>query len=396
MIRIEGLEVRTGDFLLHIDDLSLENSEFLVILGPTGAGKTVLLETVAGLRRPIKGRLWLGGREVTHEPPERRHAGFVYQDYALFPHLSVSSNIAFGLRHTRKDRRAQGGGGHPEGRCHGGFRGHEKDGRHGRNAKKADRVRELATLLSIEHLLERYPEGLSGGEQQRVALARALAVEPDVLLLDEPLSALDRQTRGELRGELKRLQRESGVTVMHVTHDLDEALALGSTMAVLVDGRLLQVGAPGDVVRFPSDVQVARLLGLTNVFPARRGDAQGRDPRQERWRVRLEGGREILTDTVRPGVSLEPFHVVIRPEEIMLLAFGESPAGPAASLGSPTENLLEGIIRDIQIRSVHASVKVEVPPMFTVHVLRPQVERMKLEVGSRVALWIPPPVVHIC
>jgi ABC-type Fe3+/spermidine/putrescine transport system ATPase subunit len=399
VIRLEGIRLEAGSFKLRIDDLSLGKGEFLVILGPTGSGKTVLLETVAGLRPPQEGRIWFGDREVTHEPPERRRVGFVYQDYALFPHLTVARNIAFGLRARRRawgdwGRGTTGGSGAAEG----------QEG-------NVDRVRRLASLLGIEPLLGRYPEGLSGGEQQRVALARALAIEPDVLLLDEPLSALDRQTRRELRGEIKRLHRELGSTVLHVTHDLDEALALGDRLAVLIEGSLRQVGMPADVIRRPADAEVARLLGLTNVFPVTWVAAAAGTAAADR-RVRLVdgtaagdpgahrsgpgGGRELVVGSGSTKPAGDTFFAVVRPEEITLLAPGEELTGRQAAMGSPSANLMEGTIRDIQVQSVHASVEVDVPPAFTVHVLRPEVERMKLHVGSPVTLWVPPDSVHLC
>ncbi len=404
MIRLEGLNVAAGDFSLRVDELSVEKGEFLVFLGPTGSGKTVLLETIAGLRRPISGRIWFGDRDVTAEPPERRRVGFVYQDYALFPHLSVGKNIAFGLSTGAARGRARNV------RAGGGESGGGAD---------QDRGAALASLLGIEQLMDRYPDTLSGGEQQRVALARALAIEPEVLLLDEPLSALDRKTRRELRIELRRLHRELGATVLHVTHDLDEALVLGDRIAVLIDGALRQIGTPEDVIRRPADGETARLLGMTNVYSVvgiYREDGVGR--------VRLArgpgaGGGDVGRTTADGADGLElgigvlsdellgrNLVAVVRAEEIVLLPPGEailgrvtrdqvSSADPLAG-DLPSGNLLEGTVIDVQMRSVHASVEVDVPPVFTVHVLRPEVQRMGLSVGSRVGLWIPDDAVHIC
>jgi ABC-type Fe3+/spermidine/putrescine transport system ATPase subunit len=404
MIRLEGLDVVAGGFSLRIDELSVEKGEFLVFLGPTGSGKTVLLETLAGLRRPVGGRIWFGDRDVTAEPPERRRVGFVYQDYALFPHLSVGKNIAFGL-----SKRVAGG---RAGRARAG-KSESSDG------ADQDRGAALAALLGIEQLMDRYPDTLSGGEQQRVALARALAIEPEVLLLDEPLSALDRKTRRELRIELRRLHRELGATVLHVTHDLDEALVLGDRIAVLIDGDLRQTGTPEDVLRQPADGETARLLGMTNVFPVvgtYRQDGVGRarlarGPGAGGGDVGrtiadgaggLELGVGILSDEL-PGRDLV---AVVRAEEIVLLPPGEAILGriTRGQLSSadrlagdlPSGNLLEGTVIDVQMRSVHASVEVDVPPVFTVHVLRPEVQRMGLSAGSRVGLWIPDEAVHVC
>ncbi len=380
MIRLEGLHVAAGDFSLRIEELSVEKGEFLVFLGPTGSGKTVLLETLAGLRQPRDGRIWFGDRDVTEEPPERRRVGFVYQDYALFPHLPVAKNIAFGLSMRGPRTRA------------------------GRNGVDQERVVALASLLGIEQLLERYPDTLSGGEQQRVALARALAIEPDVLLLDEPLSALDRKTRRELRIELRRLHRELGTTVLHVTHDLDEALALGDRIAVLIDGDLRQVGIPSDVIQRPIDAETARLLGMTNVFPIL---SVTREDGGTRIRLRESsvggpkgdgsGGHiEIGIDTEYDESIGHDSVAVVRAEEIVLLDPDEPLAARVPQGLTRTMNRLEGTVRDVQIRSVHAAVEVDVPPLFVVHVLRPDVQRMGLTVGSRVGLWIPPQAVHVC
>jgi ABC-type sugar transport system ATPase subunit len=370
MIRLENLRLKAGEFAMHIQDLALRDGEFLVILGPTGSGKTVLLETVAGLRRPEEGRVWFGDRDVTLDAPERRRVGFVYQDYALFPHLTVARNIGFGL-HVRKDREPPA------------------DDTKSRKATVSERVGELAGMLGIAPLLERYPEGLSGGEKQRVALARALAIRPEVLLLDEPLSALDRQTREALRGLLKRVHGEFGATVMHVTHDLDEALALADRLAVLIDGEVRQVGLPDEVVRYPADSDVARLLGIPNVFPA---EIVGEDG--DYVRVVLGGGGPELVAAVTAARHNGDLCAVIRAEEIGLLTEGAIPAGGPAGIAA--QNLLEGIVRDVRLQSVHASVEIDVPPVLSVHVLRPDVRRLDLHVGGSIGLYVPPSAIHLC
>jgi len=393
MIRLEGLRVQAGGFSLAIEGLSLAAGEYVMLLGPTASGKTVLLETVAGLRRPQSGRIWFGQREVTGEAPERRGAGLVYQDYALFPHLTVAENIGFGLR-GRRGRGGTGGAGGMGGR-----------GGRGSRGDSGDRVGALAGMLGIDGLLSRYPEGLSGGEQQRVALARALAVEPEVLLLDEPLSALDGPTRQELQGELKRVHQETGATILHVTHDLDEALALGDRMAVLIDGDLRQVGEPQVVTREPADVEVARLVGLTNVLAV----AGVRDETSGQRCLTLENGLEIAARVGEPWSADGRAFAVIRAEEIEI----EPAAGrrreatlEAAGAGSAEpETVLEGFVRTVKIQSVHASLQVEVTApagsdprtsRLTVHVMRPQVDRLGLAAGSQVRLRIPSAAVHVC
>ena len=262
-------------------------------------------------------------------------------------------------------------------------------------------------------MLERYPAGLSGGEQQRVALARALAIEPQVLLLDEPLSALDRQTRLELRAEIKRLYRELGATVVHVTHDLDEGLELGDRMAVLIDGDLRQTGVPTDVTRHPADPDVARLFGCPNVFPA-----EVMEVGTEAIRIRLKtlpvgAGREEGSGRIGPellvaqGGTLAPgdrCHAVIRPDEIALASLEPFPSGgPAAAEAKPVApsevlatNTFEGIVHGISTHSTHASVEVAVPLLLTVHLLNPDVARAGLRPNGRVRIQVPPSAVHLC
>ena len=241
MIRVENISKDLGEFFLKDVSLEIADGEYFMLLGPTGAGKTILLETMAGVYRPDKGRIFLNEREITKLPPRERNIGMVYQDYMLFPHLTVEKNIRFGMRTKKADpaevkRRADG----------------------------------LADLLGIAGLLHRYPGTLSGGEQQRVAIARALIVEPDVLLLDEPLSALDSETRHKLREELRKVHRLARTTIIHVTHSFDEAFLLGSQMAIMNNGEVVQVGEPGEVFRKPNCKFSAEFLGVRNLF---RGEA---------------------------------------------------------------------------------------------------------------------------
>jgi len=239
MLRLEEVCLKLGTFELHRVSLEVKEGEYLVLLGPTGTGKTVLLETIAGLHPPGSGKIFLKGQDATLLRPEARHLGVVYQDYALFPHMSVYGNIAFGLR----------------------LKGESKTG-----ISKA--VEEMAGFLDIGPLLGRRPKNLSGGERQRVALARALVLRPHVLLLDEPLSALDRSTRDRLQRELKRIHREIGVTIFHITHDLSEAFFLGDHLVVMKDGTIQQEGVPEEVLERPANRFVAGLLGIENFIPA--------------------------------------------------------------------------------------------------------------------------------
>ena len=239
MLRLDDISLQIGGFLLQSINLHIRRGEYRVILGPTGAGKTVLLETIAGLNRPHQGTVFLAGKNITATAPEKRHFGMVYQDYALFPHLSVFHNIAFSLQ-------IQGAG------------------------KKMikQKVDRMADFFRISHLRKRLPRDLSGGECQRVALARALVREPEMLLLDEPLSALDHLTKDRLQEELQRVHHQLGITVFHITHDLNEAFVLADRMAVMQEGRILQQGMPQEIGRRPKTRFVAELMGLKNFLSA--------------------------------------------------------------------------------------------------------------------------------
>jgi molybdate/tungstate transport system ATP-binding protein len=239
MIKIESLRIELSGFVLQDIDLSIQNGEFFTLLGPTGAGKTLILEAIAGVAPITNGRIWVNGRDITYFPPEKRGIGIVYQDYALFPHLSVLENITYGLRYQKAN--SQG-------------------------SKK--RVSALIEQLGLQMLTQRSIQYLSGGERQRVSVARALAVNPSVLLLDEPLSALDPNFREDIRDVLKKLHQEVKITFLMVTHDFADTLFLGQRMAILNRGNIEQVGRVSDVFERPSTPFVAEFLGMKNVFPA--------------------------------------------------------------------------------------------------------------------------------
>ncbi|HSH41568.1 MAG TPA: spermidine/putrescine ABC transporter ATP-binding protein, partial [Arenicellales bacterium] len=226
--------------------LDVRENEFFTLLGPSGCGKTTLLRLIAGFEEPSAGHIELHGRTLTGLPPYRRPVNTVFQNYALFPHLSVARNVSFGLEMLGTDK-----------------------------AQIDRRVREMLELVRLSDYGNRTPAQLSGGQQQRVALARALANHPKVLLLDEPLSALDLKLRKEMQLELKRLQSETGITFIFVTHDQEEALTMSDRLAVMDDGRLLQVGTPGEIYEHPATRFVADFIGDTNFLPAERVDGSG-------------------------------------------------------------------------------------------------------------------------
>jgi len=234
MIDIGNLSIRLPEFSIQNVSLSIESGDFFVLLGPTGAGKSLVLEAIAGLVPIAEGAIRLHGIEITHLPPEKRDLSIVYQDGALFPHLTVEANIAFGLRYKKKEV--------PE---------------------PCSQVQHLMERLGITHLKHRKPATLSGGEKQRTALARALAVKPKILLLDEPLSALDPATRSDITELLSELHKEENMTCLMVTHDFTEARSLGNAMAVINNGRIEQSGPTHTLFHHPETLFVARFLGVT-------------------------------------------------------------------------------------------------------------------------------------
>lgn len=282
VVSLKGVRRRFGKFVLGPISLDISNGEYFLILGPCGAGKTLLLETIAGFHPPEGGRIWLDGREVTNLPPERRGIGFVYQIYHLFPHLSVRENIAYGLRYRRLSKR-----------------------------EVEARVKEVSELLGLSPILLRPSlEGLSGGESQKVALARALAIRPKILLLDEPLHSLDYYARQSVMETLKRINRELGTTVIHVTHDYTEAATLADRIAVMREGHIVQVGPPEEVFRRPKGRFVAEFLGVENIF-----EAECLGPRDGEGQLEVRG---LLLRSERACPCMGRVSFCVRPEEVVV------------------------------------------------------------------------------
>ena len=283
-VALEGIS-KSFDSVAAVDDVSLtvESGEFFSLLGPSGCGKTTSLRMIAGFERPDAGRILIGDADVTETPPHRRPVNTVFQSYALFPHLTVEQNVAFGLRFTDVSK---------------------EEGRR--------RVAEVIGLVSLAGFEQRRPHQLSGGQQQRVALARALVLSPSVLLLDEPLGALDAKLRRELQVELKSIQREVGITFLYVTHDQEEALTMSDRLAVMAKGRVEQLGSPREVYERPETAFVADFIGVSNLM---RAQSSGSD-RVDVGDVRLA----VSTPVQKPGVV----RVAIRPERVRIEAQGVS------------------------------------------------------------------------
>ena len=319
-LTVEALTVRYGGWTaLQALDLAIGRGELFVLLGGSGSGKTTLLRTLAGFVTPSAGRILLGGRDITALAPHRRPVNTMFQSYALFPHMSVAANVGFGLRRQ----------GLPA-------------------AEIRQQVDELLALVRMEAFADRRPEALSGGQRQRVALARSLAPRPELLLLDEPLSALDRNLRDATRTELVRVQRQLGTTFVLVTHDQEEALSMATRIGLLEGGRLAQVGSPAEIYERPATRSVAAFMGAANILPAR---------------VRAPGLLELpslgaLAQADTAGLSGD-MHVALRPERLRLSR--GAAAGPNAVAGEVSETAYRGVMVDQVVRVGGASLLVSVP-----------------------------------
>ena len=288
-VELVALTKRFTEVAVDAIDLRVAAGEFFSLLGPSGCGKTTTLRLIAGFEQPTSGTVLLDGADVTKVPPHRRNVNTVFQSYALFPFLSVSDNVAFGLRHRRLTK-----------------------------AEITRRVREALDLVRLAEYERRRPGQLSGGQQQRVALARALVLNPAVLLLDEPLGALDAKLRRSLKVELKALQERVGITFLYVTHDQEEALTMSDRLAVMDRGRIVQTGTPRQVYEEPADTYVADFLGVSNLMEVHVVDCGP----GSRCRARL--GETVLISDRAEVDGVGPAHVVIRPERVRIEAYGSA------------------------------------------------------------------------
>jgi putative spermidine/putrescine transport system ATP-binding protein len=300
-LELTDIEKRFGDsFAVTGFNLQAERGEFVSFLGPSGCGKTTTLRMIAGFEQPTSGTVTIDGRDVTYTPPNKRNVGMVFQSYALFPNMTVADNIGFGLKLRKRPK-----------------------------ATIQTRVGELLELINLPGKGARYPYQLSGGQQQRVALARALAIEPSVLLLDEPLSALDAKIRVALRHEIRSIQRQLGITTVYVTHDQEEALSLSDRVVVMSEGRMEQVGTPFEIYNFPKTAFVASFVGTLNLLPGIVVNASAGDLTIDGQPINLSGVGAF------EGAAGRAVQVALRPEMAKL------------GLGPGNCNLLTGKVTDI-------------------------------------------------
>jgi putative spermidine/putrescine transport system ATP-binding protein len=301
-------------------DLSVQRGEFVSFLGPSGCGKTTTLRMVAGFEEPTSGTIRINGKDVTDLKPNQRNVGMVFQSYALFPNMTVADNVGFGLKVAKRPA-----------------------------SEIRPRVEEMLNIIKLPHLASRYPYQLSGGQQQRVALARALAIRPQVLLLDEPLSALDAKIRVSLREEIKALQRELGITTIYVTHDQEEALSMSDRIMVMSDGRVEQIGTPFEIYNNPRTRFVASFVGTLNILKAKILDP-------ERGRIEIDG-QEIRAARGVIGASAgEMRSVALRPEAVSLNGAG----GERNRLAGRIEevNFLGSVVR-VRVRLQESAVSLD-------------------------------------
>ena len=286
MVELRGITKRFSPTFTAVDnvDLTIHSGEFITLLGPSGCGKTTLLRMISGFETPTEGVILLSGRDVTREPPYRRDVNQVFQSYALFPHLNVADNIAFGLKMKKVPR-----------------------------AEIDARVATAAAMVSLTGFENRKPGQLSGGQRQRVALARAIVCQPKVLLLDEPLSALDAKLRHAMQIELKKLQQKLGITFVFVTHDQEEALTMSDRIAVINKGKIEQLGAAAEIYHQPRTTFVANFIGQANILQAMLIGREG-----DEARVRLAGGVELCVNAANLLADAASPLISIRPEKIFL------------------------------------------------------------------------------
>jgi putative spermidine/putrescine transport system ATP-binding protein len=344
-LTIEKLHKSFGDVVaIRSLDLDVSSGEFVSLLGPSGCGKTTALRIIAGFERATSGCVLIDGKEITRVPANHRDMGMVFQAYSLFPNMTAQQNVEFGLRVRRQDRK-----------------------------KRAAKAKDLLELVGLGSAAKRYPHQLSGGQQQRVALARALAIEPAVLLLDEPLSALDAKVRLQLREEIRRIQKELGITTLYVTHDQEEALSVSDRVVVLSQGQIEQVGPPAEIYDNPKTAFVAAFIGTMNRIEATVSAAQAG--------VVEVAGNALRVDAAREWPRGKRVLLLIRPESIELDSVSQNGHSPDTTLeGTVRAHTFLGAVTRLNVDSPVGPLMVDVP----------SVEALRLNAGEKVGLrWDP-------
>jgi putrescine transport system ATP-binding protein len=356
LLRIEGVVKNFGSFrAVNGVSLDIRAGEFFALLGPSGCGKTTLLRMLAGFETPDAGRILLGGRDIAQVLPHERPVNMMFQNYALFPHLSVRDNIAFGLKRARMSR-----------------------------AEIAERVAEMVALVKLEGLEKRKPDQLSGGQRQRVALARSLARRPQLLLLDEPLAALDKKLRESTQFELMEVQRRLGMTFIIVTHDQEEAMTVANRIGVMDAGRLDQVATPRELYEAPNSRWIAEFVGDINLFE---GEVASRE--QSRLTIATRDAGTLTAAEPRNPLSKTTVFLAIRPEKIKL-----SRRGPAADgAGLSAINRLEGVVTDVSYLGGSTTYKVKLDSGAVIRASMANTTRLDINSfgpDHRVVAWFTP------
>ncbi|MGM0379060.1 MAG: tungstate ABC transporter ATP-binding protein WtpC [Bacillota bacterium] len=344
MIKLKNIEKKLNDFSIKNIDLKIDKGNYFVILGPTGTGKSVLLELIAGLMKPDKGNIFYGNNNITNLAPEKRNVGMVYQSYMLFPHLNVKENINFGLK-IRK------------------MKNYEK------------RLDKIIEILDIKKLLKRDIKNLSGGEKQRVALARALIISPKILLLDEPLSALDPNTKQRLQKDLKRIHKELNTTTIHVTHDFNEALLLADKIAIMNNGKIMQIGKTKEIFNKPKTDFVAKFVGSKNIF---KGEVfkQKNNYYIKRGKLKIE----------IPKTNKEKVNFSIRPENIII--------SNERSFSS-ARNVFKGKVLNINKKITAVELKIDIGIILTSYITYHSYEKLNIFKNKEIYAIFKATSVHI-
>lgn len=340
MIRVKDISNNWGEFELKNVSLEVKQGEYFVILGPTGSGKTLLLELIVGLYIPNKGKIFIEGKDITYEVPEKRNLGFLYQDYSLFPHFSVRKNIEYGMKL--------------------------------RNMSKTEienKLKELSKMFKIQNLMHRDVTTLSGGEQQRVALARALATNPKVLLLDEPFSALDENTKANLISEMKELHRKEGITFIHVTHSQEEAMILADRIGIIMNGTIAQIGTPEEIFYKPKTKEIARFVKIENIW-----EGKVIEKRNEEIVIEIKGKKIVaISNHFKVG---DEVRLIIRPEDVVI---GEGKTS--------ARNVFKGVVSDVIKHGFYNIVRVDCGFQVEAAVTKQSIENLNIKEGKSIDIF---------